>query len=115
MRHFVPIVLSILLGIDAAHAQEKNADAGCVDVEVNGERARDDDCLSRLLTPSSGAARPAARIHSEEIAGRPSNALGLAKTEATRQRLGSNFGKSTLPQRPPQAPPALPPALRPRP
>jgi hypothetical protein len=110
MPYLVPIALSILLGLNVAHAQD--AASGCVDVEVNGERVRDYDCLGKRLTPSGGAARPPAQYHSEEIAGRPSNALGLANTEATRQRMGSNFGKSTLPQRPPRATPTLPPAIR---
>lgn len=110
MRYLVPIALSILLGVHAASAQD--AVSSCVDVEVNGERVHDYDCLSRQLTPS-GTVSPTAQLRSEEIAGRPSNALGLANTEATRQRMGNNFGKSTLPQRPPQVSPTLPPALRP--
>ncbi|THF58682.1 hypothetical protein [Pseudothauera rhizosphaerae] len=98
-----------------AHAEdaEQKPAHHCIDVEVNGERIRDYDCLGKLLTPSQdSAARPPAQLRSEEIAGHPATALGLANREATRQRMGNTFGKSTLPQRPSQPVPTLPPAFR---
>lgn len=99
---------------DPGHGKTgKIPDRHCIDIEVNGERVRDYDCLSGLLMPSTGdAARSPAQLRSEEVARRPSTALGLANPEATRQRMGNTFGKSTLPQRPPPAPPVLPPAIR---
>lgn len=95
------------------HAPASEPERGCIDIEVNGQQVRDYDCLGNLLMPPADrAARPPAQLRSEEIAGRPSTALGLANPEATRQRMGNTFGKSTLPQRPPQPPPMLPPTIR---
>ncbi|WP_407352050.1 hypothetical protein [Luteimonas sp. R10] len=100
---------------DATHGRTpaSGPERGCIDIEVNGQQVRDYDCLGKLLMPSAdSASRPPAQLRSEEIAGRPPTALGLANPEATRQRMGNTFGKSTLPQRPPQPPPTLPPTIR---
>lgn len=125
MRRLVLILLLSAFSGHVAQAQQASAPrpereplpnllaTSCVDVEVNGERIRDYDCLGKLLTPrQDNAVRPPAQLRSEEIAGRPATALGLAHREATRQRMGNTFGKSTLPQRPPPVAPTLPPALR---
>lgn len=96
----------------APHADETPA-RSCVDVEVNGTRVRDYDCLSQLLVPDDESTRPPAQLPgSEAIATRHPSALGMFNREATRQRMGNTFGKSTMPQRPPAKPPTLPPAIR---
>lgn len=84
----------------------------CVELEVDGQRIEDYACLSRLLTPAAPpTGRPALQLEADAVARRAPTALGLAHREATRQRMGNTFGKSTLPQRPQLPPPSLPPAL----
>lgn len=92
-----------------------DAPSPCIDVEVNGERVRDYDCLSRLMTPAKPDARPpATTMPSEDIARRPSNQLFLFNQEATRQRMGNTFGTSVHSQRPPEKP-LVSPVIPPRP
>ena len=78
----------------------------CVDVQVGS--AQSYDCLNQQL---QGAAREAPRFSSDTSApygaASPSNVTGQFNEGATRNRLGSNFGKSVTPERPVQnfAPP----------
>lgn len=113
------LVLSLLMPSlpSPALAADTRVMAGvphCVEVEVNGERIQDYECLGRLLAPTAQSGAPvAASLASERIATRPPSALGLATPEATRQRMGNTFGRSTLPQRPPPAPAPAPIVRRP--
>ncbi|WP_024889646.1 hypothetical protein [Luteimonas huabeiensis] len=89
------------------------ADGGCIEVVVDGQRVRDYACLGRLMAPATAAAGgPTAPTAAEAMARRAPTTLGLAHSEATRQRLGNAFGHGVRPQRPPPPAPALPPALR---
>ena len=78
----------------------------CVDVQVGS--AQSYDCLNQQL---QGVARQAPRFSSDTNApygaGSPGNVTGQFNEGATRNRLGSNFGKSVSPERPAQfyAPP----------
>lgn len=84
--------------------------AGCVDVEVNGQRSPSYDCLTNQLQPASapGAGR-APGLESENIANKPSNQIGgQFNWSATSQRMGNNFGNSATPQRPAPSPPSAP-------
>ncbi len=78
----------------------------CVDVQVGS--AQSYDCLNQQL---QGVAREAPRFSSGTSApysaASPSNVTGQFNEGATRNRLGSNFGKSVTPERPVQnfAPP----------
>ena len=71
----------------------------CVDVQVGS--AQSYDCLNQRL---QGAARTAPRFSSDTNApygaGSPGNVTGQFNEGATRNRLGSNFGKSVTPERP---------------
>lgn len=97
----------------AEHPAVEPADAGCIEVVVDGERVRDYACLGRLMAPAAAAADgPAAPTAAEAMARRAPTTLGLAHPEATRQRLGDAFGHGVRPQRPPPPAPALPPPLR---
>lgn len=90
-------------------APDPSAKPACIDIEVNGERVRDYDCLGEMLaSPAAQVSRPPQLTTSEEIARRPSNSLGLFNREATSQRMGNTFGKSVLPQRPATPPPVSP-------
>lgn len=97
-----------------AAASEPAADNGCIEVVVNGERIPDYACLGKALsgTRESGGDRPQPLMGSEAIVRRPPTQLGIVTPEATRQRMGNTFGKSTVPQRPQTPPPTLPPAIR---
>ncbi|WP_369970193.1 hypothetical protein AB8E26_09275 [Stenotrophomonas rhizophila] len=92
----------------AARAGEATDGAGCIELEVNGERIRDYACMSRMLAPAATTATPAttATMAAEQRVRQPPSALGLANRAATQQRMGTSFGVSTQPQRP--APPPAP-------
>ncbi len=105
-------MMLLLAGVAVAQDGATPAVA-CVELEVDGQRIEDYACLSRLLTPTAApTGRPALQLDADAVARRPPTALGLAHREATRQRMGNTFGKSTLPQRPNLPPPSLLPALR---
>ncbi|VVE90723.1 hypothetical protein [Pandoraea bronchicola] len=89
--------------------------AGCVDVEVNGQRSPSYDCLTNQLQPASSplAGGRAPGLESEDIANKPGNQIGgQFNWSATSQRMGNTFGNSATPQRPDAPPPAAP-AVRP--
>ena len=82
---------------------------GCVEVEVNGQRAPSMSCLSEKLLPNSNAVnRPPTLSGAEAVMQRPSNQLGLYNRAALEHRMGNAFGKSVTPQRPPAPAPASP-------
>ncbi|VVE57592.1 hypothetical protein PHO31112_05211 [Pandoraea horticolens] len=83
--------------------------AGCVDVEVNGQRSPSYDCLTNQLQPASGplAGGRAPGLESEGIANKPGNQIGgQFNWSGTSQRMGNAFGNSATPQRPAAPPPA---------
>ncbi|KHA79498.1 hypothetical protein NC77_07285 [Janthinobacterium lividum] len=83
---------------------------GCVDVEVNGQRAPSMSCLNEKLLPNSNEIKrqPPALSGAEAAVQRPSNQLGLYNRAALEHRMGNAFGKSVTPQRPPAPAPASP-------
>ncbi len=107
MRLIVPACL-MLACTPAAQAAPPPAATHqtCVDVQVGS--AQSYDCLNQQL---QGVARQAPRFSSDTSApysaSSPSNVTGQFNEGATRNRLGSNFGKSVTPERPVQnfAPP----------
>ncbi|VVE53248.1 hypothetical protein PCA20602_04854 [Pandoraea capi] len=91
-------------------ATSASSRAGCVDVEVNGQRSPSYDCLTNQLQPASapGAGRKPG-LESEDIANKPGNQIGgQFNWSGTSQRMGNTFGSSATPQRPDAAPPAAP-------
>lgn len=112
-RYAAGIVLMLLAGEVAAQHTDTPPAPACVEVEVNGQRIEDYACLSRMLAPAPvESTRPAPELAADALARAAPTALGLAHREATRQRMGNAFGRSTIPQRPQPPPPTLPPALR---
>ena len=83
---------------------------GCVEVELNGQRAPSMSCLSEKLLPNSNTVNrpPPTLSGAEAIVQRPSNQLGLYNRAALEHRMGNAFGKSVTPQRPPAPAPASP-------
>lgn len=90
-----------LLGASAAHGQT-TPDAShtiCVDVSVGS--AQSYACLNeQLAAMAAGAKRSSAADTAPISATSPSNVTGTFNESATRNRLGSNFGKSVTPERP---------------
>lgn len=80
----------------------------CVDAEVDGKRALSYDCLSQQLKPKADPQAGASQTDSERLSKQPSNRLGTFNLSTERNRFGSNWGRSTTPQRP-DAPVAVPP------
>ena len=80
----------------------------CVDAEVDGKRALSYDCLSQQLKPKADPQAGASQTDAERLSKQPSNRLGTFNLSTERNRFGSNWGRSTTPQRP-DAPVAVPP------
>lgn len=89
-------------------ASASSAPPSCVDVSINQPSVLAFDCLSRVL--ATGAARPPVPAPSlDAVASEPSNRqVGQYNFSALSHRMGSNLGKSVLPQRPPAAIPPTP-------
>jgi hypothetical protein len=93
----------------AAPARAAEAEAACVEVTVNGERAPSYACMTDKLRPAAPPPGTATQgLASEAIVQRPSNQLGLFNRAATEHRMGNTFGTSVYPQRPPAVAPAGP-------
>lgn len=88
-------------------AENSQAAATCVTVEVDGYKALPYDCYQKKMTPSSEPDRGRPAIHSTTIAGQAPNRLGLFNLSTLRNRMGNTLGQGVRPQRPP-APPPLP-------
>jgi hypothetical protein len=97
MKRFA-VVLALCLAARGARAQPSHDT--CVDVQVGS--AQSYACLNQKL---QAAARQA---HNDPAPGQapanansPGNVTGQFNEDATRNRLGDNFGKSVTPERPP--------------
>jgi len=102
MPRFLPI-LTLLLSLPLlVQASEPDSKEGCINVEVNGYKALSYECLSQQLANPDGNA--AVRRNQEAmyvpVHQRPSNQMGLFNQSATQIRMGNNFGRSVMPQRP---------------
>ncbi|MBN3785129.1 hypothetical protein G3O06_47720 [Burkholderia sp. Ac-20345] len=94
--------------VPAAASPGSAAKPVCVDAEVDGKRALSYDCLSQQLKPAADPQAGASQTDSERLSKQPSNRLGTFNLSTERNRFGSNWGRSTTPQRP-DAPVAVPP------
>ncbi|VWD37215.1 hypothetical protein [Burkholderia lata] len=124
MRRSGIATIVCLLLVSGAHAQGSRAAASaavpapaspgsatkpvCVDAEVDGKRALSYDCLSQQLKPKADPQAGASQTDSERLSKQPSNRLGTFNLSTERNRFGSNWGRSTTPQRP-DVPVAVPP------
>lgn len=91
-----------------AWAQQPASPPSCVDVSINQHAVLAFDCLSRALSPAP-AATAARTMPMDSVVGEPSNRqVGQYNFSALSHRMGSNLGKSVLPQRPPPSYPAPP-------
>ncbi len=101
LRHTeLTTLVCVLVGASAVRpAVAQNAASGsCVDVHIGSDQAY--SCLNRelrKLVPQSRASSADAPINATS----PAPEVGTYNQAATRHHLGSNFGISTLPQRPP--------------
>ena len=99
MMRRVAACLIFLLGPAAAQPTQQT----CVDVAVGS--AQSYSCLNQQLGATARQAHQAAGGSVPYDAASPSNVTGQFNESATRNRLGSNFGRSVTPQRPPAANP----------
>ncbi len=101
LQHRLFMLMLVTLPLLAQAAEPANA--GCINVEVNGYKALSYECLSQQMANPNGAA--AARKNQQAmnvpIEQRAANKLGLFNQSATRIRMGNTFGNSVQPQRPP--------------
>ena len=102
MRTIVSCAMAMLISAGSAFGQSGSVTPGtttsCVDVRIGNEQYY--NCLNRQM----GSAVPYHRLsasNSPVNAGMPGPAAGLYDQAATREQLGTNFGKSSTPQRPP--------------
>lgn len=110
------LVALMLLCVGSAGAQQrllpasKPVAAPCVQVRIGNDEAGRWSCLNQALKAEVDKVAPviADEAPGERIA---PIGLGLATPAATRQRLGDQYGRSVVPQRPARqfAPPALKP------
>jgi hypothetical protein len=87
----------------------------CVAVDIAGHKAGDAECAAQKLQDAARQAQDRAKdqpVPSVASATSPDTEIGVANQAATKQRLGDNFGKSVLPQRPTAPPPAPSPFAR---
>jgi hypothetical protein len=88
----------LLLLISTAASAQPSHDT-CVDVQVGS--AQSYACLNQRLAAEAKEAQKSGAAEAPYDATSPSNVTGQFNEEATRNRLGTNFGKSAVPQRPP--------------
>ncbi len=82
----------------AVHAQSSRDT--CVDVQVG--TAQNYACINQSLAAAAREAQTSASPVGITIGGQPpANQTGQFNEDATRNRLGTNFGKSVTPARPP--------------
>jgi hypothetical protein len=75
----------------------------CVGVDIAGHKAGDATCAAQKLQDAAKQAQDRAKdqpVANTPTATSPDTQIGVANQAATKQRLGDNFGKSVLPQRP---------------
>jgi hypothetical protein len=75
----------------------------CGGAGTEGRKATDADCAAQKLQSAAKAAQDHAgnqQVPDSPGATSPDISVGVANQAATKQRLGNNFGKSVVPQRP---------------
>jgi len=95
-----------LLALAAPAAAEEPPGRACIDLRIGEERYY--DCLNRLLRESVPARRLSAADAPWNATTAPAYAIGGFNQQATRQMLGSSFGRAVVPERPPAALPPPP-------
>lgn len=95
--------------IEPHDAAPPPAPSTCTDVQVGS--AQSYDCVNaRLGAVARGQEKFSSDLNAPVTASDPSNRVGTFNEQATRERLGPNFGKSVQPYRPITTPPtAFPP------
>lgn len=88
----------ILCGLAGA-ALAQPAHDSCVDVRVGS--AQSYDCINQKLGAVAREAQRTPGADAPYTAQSPGNVTGQFNEDATRERLGANFGKSVTPYRPP--------------
>jgi hypothetical protein len=96
------LIAALTLASATAQAQQAPATQDtCVDVQVGN--AQSYNCLNQQLQQAlRNAPRFSSDTNAPYNANSPSNVTGQFNESATRNRLGSNFGKSVTPERPAQ-------------
>ena len=85
----------MLLGLLAWPPPGRAQTQSCIDVQVGS--ARSYDCINRALRRTVGAARAVPQPPSLTATSAP-NRVGTFNQAATREYLGSSFGRSAIPQ-----------------
>ncbi len=98
------LTLAALASFAAGPAGAQTAQQTCVDVKVGTSQSY--ACLNQRLGAVARQAHEAVQDDAPYSAASPSNVTGQFNQDATRERLGSNFGRSVTPQRPAPATPA---------
>ena len=88
----------VLLVVRAHPVLAQSAHERCVDVEVGTSQSY--DCINQNLQALSRQAHQPASTAAPDIGKIPSNQTGQFNEDATRNRLGANYGKSVTPARP---------------
>ncbi len=99
MRFWVSALLICAANAAAAQPAQTGSHDTCIDVQVGS--AQSYDCLNqRLRAAVQAAPRTSSATAAPYTATSPSNVTGAFNESATRNRLGSNFGRSVTPERP---------------
>ena len=105
-RASLALMLAILPVLDATAQTAPPVQQTCVDVKLG--KAQSYDCLNQQLSQMAHQAQRQSSQDAPYSASSPGNVTGQFNESATRNRLGTNFGKSVTPQRPAvTVPPAL--------
>ena len=79
---------------------DSSANNPCVEVEIGGDRSAYYDCLNKQMEhgveQQKTIPEPQAPINAQS----PSNQVGTANDAAAREKMGTSFGKSAVPERP---------------
>jgi hypothetical protein len=102
MRVAAVFLAALMVSTHGGVAAAQSAGAPCADVEIG--TARSYACLNQQLGRTAETAHTPS-VSSVPTASDPANRTGSFSEAGTRERLGSNFGKSAIPQRPLPPPP----------
>jgi hypothetical protein len=93
-----PIRTALIIITCSTHATAQPSHDTCVDVQVGS--AQSYECINQKLAATAHQAHNAG-AQAPYSANSPGNVTGQFNESATRNRLGTNFGKSVTPERPP--------------
>lgn len=102
MKRMLVLTCSLLMAGTLPWAQAQEGQQNCIEVQVNGYKAPDYNCLSQQLSNPDGTAAQQKNQEAMQVPvhKRPPNQVGLATPAATSVRMGNTFGTSVKPQRP---------------